>query len=472
MQGVNFMTFVGRTKDTSQLTHILQRSGFESYNLIIQSIEGPGGSGKSALFQHVLDALDLKEQQYLTLKMIANNYDQRANLPHIVGSIISSASYAEMGARPPISLFPQTLSAIKDFENICAQAEAEIRGHDSDDEDACAKLIGAFQKAISIGKDINEISQWTKDKFDAHKIEHVPEKLREIIPKIKAFGMESQSWLETLGIGNGSSRRNEIRKDFPALLARALVADLSAILVGYEEGDKLKPTLPSLQGASRLLLIIDDYESVQGILSSFISEKLGPLLQRSRFQSTVVIIGRDDLKNTGAGWDKNLSKSIFPPIKVKALQREELCELLNTINITDPASQERAWQDTEGYPFAVNLWAEEYLEGCGTQSAVMLHRFYERTTYWMDDKQREILSRLVFLEKVNIDVLKVMLDGNGDPKAIFDWFKREASIRDTSSADYRVRPFIRSRIIAHLMNESPNMVADYENLAKKVKDPV
>lgn len=63
--------YVGRQEAVAQLFRVLT-SGSPSPPMLIQSIEGPGGIGKTALFEHVLRQIDHGARQYLTMKVRGN----------------------------------------------------------------------------------------------------------------------------------------------------------------------------------------------------------------------------------------------------------------------------------------------------------------------------------------------------------------------------------------------------------------
>ena len=65
--------FVGRQDAVRWLTDVLMGRERADGKLSIQSIEGPGGIGKTCLFNHVLANTDLADRNYLTLRIDGNN---------------------------------------------------------------------------------------------------------------------------------------------------------------------------------------------------------------------------------------------------------------------------------------------------------------------------------------------------------------------------------------------------------------
>jgi len=113
-----------------------------------------------------------------------------------------------------------------------------------------------------------------------------------------------------------------------------------------------------------------------------------------------------------------------------------------------PDEKERAWRDTQGYPYCVQLWIEE--AEAGGRSAVMLKRFHDRTTRWMGEREKRWLQHVLFLSAVDIPSLQAMLGNETEGEEAFRWFEGEGSVRDTAGSPYRVREYLRSRLVDYL----------------------
>ena len=123
-------------------------------------------------------------------------------------------------------------------------------------------------------------------------------------------------------------------------------------------------------------------------------------------------------------------------------------QLVDSYGETPQEEKERAWRDTQGYPLYVQLWIEE--AAAGGRAAVMLQRFYDRTTRWMSDQQKGWLLHALFLDEVNVRTMQAMIGDEEQGAEAFNWFKREGSVRDTSARDFRVHEYLRSRLIDYL----------------------
>jgi hypothetical protein len=229
---------------------------------------------------------------------------------------------------------------------------------------------------------------------------------------------------------------------------------LSAILNKYREEDQIKVTHSKIKGIKRLLLILDDYEMLQEPLGEFLVGHLLPALRSANFQSLVLILGRDQLEATHPAWDHHLKPNLLKRIELAPLSRCEMDQLVESYGVRAQDEKERAWRDTQGYPFYVQLWIEE--AASGGRSAVMLQRFHDRTTRWMSEREKGWLQHALFLNEVNIRTLREMLGNEQEAAEAFRWFEREGSVRDTHGNAFRVREYLRSRLIDYLQVSDPD----------------
>jgi hypothetical protein len=137
-------------------------------------------------------------------------------------------------------------------------------------------------------------------------------------------------------------------------------------------------------------------------------------------------------------------------IEVAPLARPEMDQLVESYGVLAQTEKERAWKDTQGYPYYVQLWIDEIAEG-GHPGASMLKQFYDRTTRWMNEQQKEWLQYTLFLDQVNIRTLREMIGDEEQAKAVQKWFECEGSVRDPKGASFCVREYIRSRLKDYLL---------------------
>jgi hypothetical protein len=449
---MNTKHFVGREQDIKQLGSVLTGKLKAAGQLTVQSVSGPGGIGKTTLFNHVLSRNDISGRKYLTLR-IDGSEGSGKNLLKLVSQMIDKASATAIQGRPSRFFFSATDEVIKNIESIKDDAAAEFRKNHPEDKGGEAALNAALDLIFETGKTFNEAIPITKKTVNFQKLEEVRPILDIVIPKLDSLKAETAWFWEKLGIGGSTALRNAIKNNACSPLADALVSDLSAILQGYKAKDVLMPKHKKLEGIDRLLLVIDDYETVQGSAGEFLVSHFLPALRNANFETTAIIMGRDQLEATHPSWDQHLMPCMEKRIELSSLSKLEVYQMVEAFEIYSEEEKERAWNDTSGYPFYVQLWVEE--AESGGRSAVMLKRFYDRTTRWMSDQQKIWLQQVLFLDAINQNTLEIILNDAEEANLAFEWFKNEGSVRDTTSKKFRVREYLRSRLLDYLEISTP-----------------
>jgi hypothetical protein len=98
----------------------------------------------------------------------------------------------------------------------------------------------------------------------------------------------------------------------------------------------------------------------------------------------------------------------------------------------------------------------------------MLKRFYDRTTRWMSDKEKEWLHLTLFLEEVNKWSLRSMTENDEEAQDAFRWFEREGSVRDTVGGVFRVREYLRSRLSDYLCISDLDLYEQWERKGRSL----
>jgi hypothetical protein len=245
-----------------------------------------------------------------------------------------------------------------------------------------------------------------------------------------------------------------------------LVSDLSAILKHYRPTDKGRAMHSKVQGIDRLLLILDDYEKLQESLDEFLVGHLLPALRSANFESTVILLVRDQLEVTHPAWDQHLKPNLVKRLALDHLSRPEVDQMVEAFGVRSVDEKDRAWRDTQGYPFYVQLWIEEVESG--GRAAVMLKRFHDRITRWMSDPQKRWLEHALFLDVINIRSLRGMLGSDAEAHEAFRWFERDGSVRDIAGTSFRVREYLRSRLVDYLRASDPDRCEELESRSRSV----
>jgi hypothetical protein len=457
--------FIGREDGLNRLKEFFQGNS----KLSILSIEGPGGIGKTTLFEHMMGQVEFDSQKLLTLHIDGNKLASN-NLQSAISKVIDGAKFKDISKKykTPRELFPNVQSILASIDDVKEQAMRELK--DKGDENS---VFGSIQEildlAITVGININEGFPKTAEYANFKSLGLTVEKVNASLPLISSLKMEAASFFNRLGLNKSFSLRNSIRENAVHSLAMALYGDLTTILSGYEASsirEYLTPRLEKIKDVDNLLFIIDDYEVAYKSLDHFLTSEFLNMLASAKFNSKVVIIGRDKLSAVNPSWDQHLSKYIFDAVEIQPLSRPELEQLLAMYNITASAELERAWSDTEGYPFYVQLWVEELRTGGRT--ALTLKRFYERTTRWMSKQEKEWLSNIIYLEVVNKRTLTKMFQDEEQARSAYKWFESEGSVRSVTGKYFRVREYLRSRLVDYIEVSDPDL---HEKLSSKA-DPI
>jgi hypothetical protein len=448
-------SFVGRQDATRHLLAALRGEESAPGKLSVLSVEGPGGIGKTFLFDHVLATNDLSEGKYLTLRVDGGAGGDSVHLFPGVDRMVNAASAPAIRGRPAGYYFAQTKQVLDKAESIELAALREMQRDFPADPEVAAIFRRLLDVALALGKGLNELAPLTRQYLDARQLEKWTragledraQRLRAVHTRSRWLGGILPDWL-------GVARDNAIKENAPAVLANALLTNLSAILSGYRNCDKWRPLHAKLPGVNRVLLVIDDYEALHEQWGDFLVARLLPGLREAEFQSVVVILGRDHLANTHTDWDQHLRGSLLDRIALAPFSQEEVESLVNGRGVADRREAERAWRDTLGHPFYLQLWLEEMKSGGRTFT--MLKRFYDRTTKWMTDRQKGWLEFVVFLDRVDRSTLRRMLEDEREVVEVSDWFENEGSVREVAANGPRMREYIRSRLSDYLYQRDPD----------------
>src|SRR5437763_295481 len=134
--------FVGRSADVARLAAVLTGRESTDGKLTVLSVEGPGGIGKTCLFDHVLGATDLADRRYLTLRVDGNGPDAQCPV-RAVARMAAGADAGPIRGRPPGYYFPAVDRVAKAADAIRAAADAEFRDQHPDHSDG-RDALGRF----------------------------------------------------------------------------------------------------------------------------------------------------------------------------------------------------------------------------------------------------------------------------------------------------------------------------------------
>ena len=275
---------------------------------------------------------------------------------------------------------------------------------------------------------------------------------------------EETAWFwEWVGVGGSIGLRNSVKENALRPITAALVRDLSAILYRSEEAWTL--THNKINGIDRLLLVIDDYEILQESLGEFLVRHLLPALRAASFQSTVIILWRDQLEATHTAFDRYLRANILKRITLDPLSRAEMDELVESFGVRSPDEKERAWRDTQGYPFFVQLWIEEAESGGLTRSCSGSSMTGPRAG-WATARSGGFNTRCSspMSTAARFGPCSGARRGRGGVR----WFEGDASVRDTAGSSFRVRSYCAARLVDYLRASDPDRCEELERRSRSV----
>ena len=458
-------SFVGRQDATRHLLAVLRGEENAPGKLSVLSVEGPGGIGKTFLFDHVLATNDLSERKYLTLRVDGGSGEDSVHLFSSVDRMVTAASSPAIRDKPAGYYFSLTKQILDRVESIKLDALSEVQRDFPADPEVAVIFRRLLNVALAMGKGLNDLVPLTRQYLDSSQLEKwAGAGLEGRAQRLRAIHTRSR-WLDgTLPDLLGVARGNAIKENAPAVLANALLTNLSAILSSYQSRDWWRPLHRKLPGMNRLLLVIDDYEGLCEQWEEFLVARLLPGLREAEFESVVILLGRDRLENTHTDWDQHFRGSLLDRIVLTPFSQPEVESLVSRQGVTDRGEAERAWRDTLGHPYYLQLWLEE--SKSGGRTFTMLKRFYDRTTKWMNDRQKGWLELVVFLDWVNRSALRRMLADEREVVEVDTWFAEEASIREVNAGRPCVREYIRSRLSDYLHLRDPDRC---QELAKRAR---
>jgi hypothetical protein len=285
--------------------------------------------------------------------------------------------------------FPRVAQGTEAIETIKRQALAEYRTHDAEDQAMFAALSRLLDLAFEAGKRTNEMVPLTALYVNVKELERKRKVLEERLLLLTGLCEETPGFFERLGFGGSTALRNAIKENACRPLADALLSDLCAILAGYRVEDRYTAPHLKIEGIDRLLLILDDYEKVQAAVGEFLVSYLLPALKTAPFESVVVILGRDQFAATHPAWDQHLRPTQLKSMTLDPLPWRDMDALVESYGLHSAEGKERAWRDTHGYPFYVQLWCRgDGVRGAQRRDAEAILRSYDA----VDERARKALA--------------------------------------------------------------------------------
>lgn len=434
----------------SEVTRLARAIESPTDRLSICAVSGPGGVGKSYLLHHVLERVAPASRGYLTLSVDGSNRASRGDFFGLVDAQLLPRSLPAP-ARRGRDYFPQVRKVASLHRALVGAVSRELDGAPPPLKDAAVALLRA-------GHLLNKLSRKSRGYLDVSALHVSDASVRDsldvawdAVASLRAL-RESSALPGPLRDLLGITLRERVGRDLYNVTADALLTDLSALLVGYRKQDWATLTHDPVDGFSRLLLIVDDFEAVAPVLEEFLVGSLVPRLAEAQFQTVMVVLGRDDLDAMHPAWAQHCGRHLRDQIRLAPFGRDDAFALLEEAGVA-PERREGFYQSTQGFPFLLHLLVEE-AGAEGADSALFLRKFYDRTTRWMSEREAQWFVRVCYLDAVNEDTLPRLFPA-AEVARVQDWFEHEASIRDPAAPVFRVRPIIREKVLQYQELRAP-----------------
>jgi hypothetical protein len=445
--------FVGRADSVATLRSVVADRGKPGLRLV--SVSGPGGIGKSFFVDHALAEVDLTGHRFLKLQ--SSKGEATSFTDFVVRGLVRSSTQLDAATK----YFARVRECAKLLDRIEAEARRRIEKATRNDAELRATIQWLAQTGISfaglvekLGEPRTSVTASVVRALLKH-VENKPERA------LKAADLVYDAAAEARVRGSLAAR---LRRDARGVVAEAFVQDLHELLVGWEKKHILQLVPPKAPALDRLLVVVDDYEALDEAIQTAFVHTLVPQLGRARFESVVVVVGRDSIVDVHQAWTDRFDAFLRADIRLDELSPDDARTYVRERGVNEDSVVERIVADTRGFPFL--LAGEVDAELRGGSSAMGLMGFVERTTRWMTDQERAWLVALCFLDEVNEDTIPLVLPDESSSD-VLAWFKRESSIRSPIGSAWQVLPIVRSRVQAYVKLDSPRRYERFRSLAAR-----
>ena len=425
----------------------------------ICSISGPGGVGKTYLVEEALSSERPRELGYVHLFADASNPQTRGDFFGLIEGQLATRGLPPP-AQPDRDYFPRTRRVADAHRDLVEKATAELRtreGAPPEVKEAAVALLRAGHLLNEAFPKSRKYLNVTRLGLDEQNAPGVLDKAWDTIGTLQALGTSARL-PGPVGKALGQNLRRRVRRDLFNVTADALIDDLASMIDTGGDGPRRRLRKESssrkgVTGANRLLIVLDDYETLAPLLGDFLLGSLLPRLASAPFPTLLVIGSRDDLEATHPGWGQNANRWLREKIHLSPFDQETAFGLLAEAGI----ARERwttIYDVTHGFPFLLTLAIEE-ATAHDADSALFAKKFFDRTTRWMTPKQQEWFATVCYLDRIDEDTLRTFFPKEEIP-FVQDWFESEASIRDPASPSFQMRPLVREKALRYLEARAPS----------------
>ena len=188
--------FVGRNDAVKRVQDVLTGQDHAADgNLTVLSIEGPGGIGKTYLFDHAFRGVDLSDRNYLILRANGGDLSDRP-----VARMVDRASAEVIRGKPSGYYFPSVDRVGKTMDAIKAEAAVEFQGRHPNAEEGRMALLRFLDLAFEVGIQINKAIPITKPFVDFRQLGETKTLIEKTLPLLAALQQQGAPIWELLGL--------------------------------------------------------------------------------------------------------------------------------------------------------------------------------------------------------------------------------------------------------------------------------
>lgn len=437
---------VRRESELTRITRLLTGAG---PGLSVCGISGAGGVGKSYLLAQALESVDLDALGFLHLTVDGSNPQLRGDFFGVLEQLFRLNLNPKS---PHRDYFPRLREVARLHREIGLEALRELEKGKV--QESVKRRVASLLKT---GHMLNKAVPMTREYLNLAALNISGEETDAMLDEAWRFAGDLKAMSESSGLLRklmGLSKKDRVRRELYKVIAEEVGIDLRAALDALQSGEVLRRLAQGpIEGARKLLIVLDDYEVLSPLLGDFLVGALVPELAAAGFETVLFVLCRDDLEATHVGWAQHCKRFIKDQLRLTPFDEPTALRLMAEAGI-DAVRGHQLFESTQGYPFLLSLVIEES-SSIDTNSALFLRKFFDRTTRWMTPREQEWFVRVCYLEKVNEDTLQPLFPGE-DVRRIQDWFEKEPSIRDPSASYFRVRPLIRDKVLRYQEVRAPS----------------
>jgi hypothetical protein len=444
-----------RETEIDNLEKAVTRTLFLADRLTIIGISGKAGVGKSILTNHVLSQVEQNDGSILRLSVNGSSTAHRDDFFALIDKLTLARVERSQNSN---EAFPGTRKVVRKHAAFATAVSDEM-----DRKNLDQTLKETMLAMIRAGRYANKLVPHTKKFVNFEALEKSSDSKRtpeKELTSLASFATREVRFLPSpIQNALGITFRNDLRRDPYGLAARALLDDLRRLVFDPELCDPEHKS-GSEKRFRRVVIVIDDFETLGACLSDFLFSSLLPLAKDEDFGTVLIVVGRDDLSQTLSPSIYNqYQRSIKAEVSLEPFNRDQTISFLADNGIVGPQSED-IFDWSRGNPYLLSLRRRS------KHNLNASREYYLRGTQWMSVEQIEWFNKLVYLEAVNIDTLEWLFDKEQAP-TIQGWFEDQYDIRDVNADEFRVEPVLRNQSLYYLSKHSP---VQHENILNIISE--